>query len=73
MKSIKIEGGYARGKWFVYYDRQSRSWWAYEQDADANDHVGHQIGDAIFEFSRSDVERRIDQITNRTRTPIAGY
>lgn len=55
MKSIKVEGGYQRGSWFIYYDRASRAWWAYDQDAD-----GNQVGDAIFEFTRPEIERRID-------------
>jgi hypothetical protein len=33
----------------VYYDRPTRSWWGYWQDAQ-----GNQLGDAVFAHSRDD-------------------
>ena len=33
----------------IYYDRPTRSWWAFRKDGD-----GHQIGDAVFAFRYND-------------------
>lgn len=45
---------YKCGKFVYYYDRPSRSWWAFETDAE-----GNQVGDAFFDFRREWIVKEI--------------